>query len=81
MARSAMWAATVTSGVVVQWLAALTHMAAASPVVTCTITLTIVQTALPFDVSKINPELVEGLEFLFLFCGGSWSHHFLTNAA
>ena len=65
MARSTMWAASVTIGVVQRM--SLTQMAAASPVVTRTLTEAIVQTALPFDVSKINPELVEGLEFLFLF--------------
>ena len=65
MARSTMWAASVTIGVVRR--VALTQVSASSTVVARTLTLAAVQTASLCDVSKINPELVEGLEFLFLF--------------
>ena len=61
MARSTMWAATVTIGVV------RPQGTAASAVVARPLAVATVLTALLSAASKINPELVEGLEFLFLF--------------
>ena len=65
MARSPVWPATVTIGVV-RWVA-LAQVAATSAVLARALAIASVQPALLCDVSKINPELVEGLEFLFLF--------------
>ena len=64
MARSAMSA---TASLGVARLVALAQVAATSTVVARTLAITPVQSAILCDVSKINPELVEGLEFLFLF--------------
>jgi hypothetical protein len=46
---------------------ALSQVPATSTQAARALTITTVRTALLFDASKINPELVEGLEFLFLF--------------
>ena len=45
----------------------MTLVTASSTVVARAIPINSVPTAGLFDASKINPELVEGLEFLFLF--------------
>ena len=68
MARSAMWAAAASIGVARREVAvALAQVAATSSVVARALATALVHSAVLCDVSKINPELVEGLEFLFLF--------------